>query len=79
MQLQKRFPQLFNLVSLGEIASFLNISRRQLHRIRESVQFYNAKLSLTIVLSEYLFSLSYFINFADTTEFIALCRILERL
>lgn len=31
-----RFPRIFDLVSLGEIASYLNISRRQLHRFRES-------------------------------------------
>lgn len=35
-QLLDRCPQLFDLVPLGEIASYLNISRRQLHRIRES-------------------------------------------
>ncbi len=32
----ERFPRLHELVSLGEIASYLNISRRQLHRFRES-------------------------------------------
>ena len=34
-QLLVRYPRLFEIVSLGEIASCLNISRRQLHRIRE--------------------------------------------
>lgn len=34
--LAERFPRIFDLVSLGEIASYLNISRRQLHRFRES-------------------------------------------
>lgn len=34
-QLKQRYPRIFELVPLGEIASFLNISRRQLHRIRE--------------------------------------------
>lgn len=32
-----RYPQLFDLVSLGEIATYLNISRRQLHRFRETI------------------------------------------
>lgn len=36
-QLLSRYPRLFELVSLGEIATYLNISRRQLHRIRETV------------------------------------------
>lgn len=36
-QLLARYPRLFDLVSLGEIATYLNISRRQLHRFRESV------------------------------------------
>lgn len=36
-QLLSRYPRLFELVSLGEIASYLNISRRQLHRIRETI------------------------------------------
>ena len=36
-QLLSRYPRLFDVVSLGEIATYLNISRRQLHRIRESV------------------------------------------
>ncbi|WP_290379098.1 Crp/Fnr family transcriptional regulator [Duncaniella muris] len=35
-QLIERFPRILELVSLGEIASYLNISRRQLHRFRES-------------------------------------------
>ena len=34
-KLLKRFPRIFDLVPLGEIASYLNISRRQLHRFRE--------------------------------------------
>ena len=34
--LQKNHPRLFELASLGEIASYLNISRRQLHRFRLS-------------------------------------------
>lgn len=36
-QLWERYPRILELVSLGEIASYLNISRRQLYRIRESV------------------------------------------
>ena len=36
-QLLARYLRLFEVVSLGEIASYLNISRRQLHRIREIV------------------------------------------
>lgn len=36
-QLLARYPRLFDLVSLREIATYLNISRRQLHRFRESV------------------------------------------
>ena len=36
IQLIERFPRILELVSLGEIASYLNISRRQLHRFRES-------------------------------------------
>lgn len=36
-QLLSRYPRLFDLVSLGEIATYLNISRRQLHRIRENI------------------------------------------
>lgn len=36
-QLLARYPRLFDLVSLGEIATYLNISRRQLHRIRETI------------------------------------------
>ena len=36
-QLLSRSPRLFELVSLGEIATYLNISRRQLHRIRETI------------------------------------------
>ena len=35
-QLVARYPRLFDLVSLGEIAKYLNISLRQLHRFRES-------------------------------------------
>lgn len=35
-QLLLRYPRLFDVVSLGEIATYLNISRRQLHRIRET-------------------------------------------
>lgn len=35
-QLLARYPRLFDLVSLGEIATYLNISLRQLHRFRES-------------------------------------------
>lgn len=35
-QLVKRFPRILELVPLGEIASYLNISRRQLHRFRET-------------------------------------------
>jgi len=36
IQLYKRYPRIFDIVSLGEIASYLNILRRQLHRIREN-------------------------------------------
>lgn len=36
-QLLVRYPRLFEVVSLGEIATYLNISRRQLHRIREAI------------------------------------------
>ena len=36
-QLLARYPRLFDLVTLGEIATYLNISRRQLHRFRETV------------------------------------------
>ena len=36
-QLFARYPRLFDLVSLGEIATYLNISRRQLHRFRETI------------------------------------------
>lgn len=35
-QLCRRYPRILSLVSLGEIASYLNISRRQLHRIRRA-------------------------------------------
>lgn len=35
-QLVERFPRILELVPLGEIASYLNISRRQLHRFRET-------------------------------------------
>lgn len=41
-QLLARYPRLFELVSLGEIATYLNISRRQLHRIRETVAGYTS-------------------------------------
>lgn len=37
LQLIARYPRLFDLVSLGEIATYLNISRRQLHRFRETI------------------------------------------
>lgn len=33
----KRYPRITELVTLAELASYLNISYRQLHRIRESV------------------------------------------
>lgn len=36
-QLLARYPRLFDLVPLGEIATYLNISRRQLHRFRETI------------------------------------------
>lgn len=36
-QLLSRYPRLFELVSLGEIATYLNISRRQLHRFLETM------------------------------------------
>lgn len=36
-QLLVRYPRLFDLVSLGEIATYLNISRRQLHRFGETI------------------------------------------
>lgn len=36
-QLLARYPRLFNMVSLGEIATYLNISRRQLHRFRQTI------------------------------------------
>ncbi|MFG6392135.1 MAG: Crp/Fnr family transcriptional regulator [Candidatus Amulumruptor sp.] len=35
-KLIERFPRILRLVSLGEIASYLDISRRQLHRFREA-------------------------------------------
>lgn len=35
-QLIKRYPRITQVASLGDIASYLNISYRQLHRIRES-------------------------------------------
>ncbi len=38
LHLKNRYPRIFDLVSLGEIASYLNISRRQLYRIRDSVE-----------------------------------------
>lgn len=37
-QLVTRYPRILDIVSLGEIATYLNISRRQLHRIREAVR-----------------------------------------
>lgn len=37
-QLVDRYPRILKLISLGELASYLNISRRQLHRIRESAE-----------------------------------------
>lgn len=42
-QLMVRYPRLFEVVSLGEIATYLNISRRQLHRIREIIAAETAK------------------------------------
>ena len=36
-QLVERYPRITQLVTLAEIASYLNISYRQLHRIREAV------------------------------------------
>lgn len=36
-QLLRSYPRLFEVVPLGEIASYLNISRRQLHRFRETI------------------------------------------
>lgn len=36
-QLLERYPHLLDIVSLGEIATYLNISCRQFHRIRESI------------------------------------------
>lgn len=42
-QLLVRYPRLFEVVSLGEIATYLNISRRQLHRIRETIAAETAK------------------------------------
>lgn len=36
-QLLARYPRLFDLVPLGEIATYLNISHRQLHRFRETI------------------------------------------
>lgn len=36
-QLISRYPGITELVSLGEIASYLNISYRQLHRIRDAI------------------------------------------
>lgn len=35
-RLTERFPRILELVPLSEIASYLNISLRQLHRFRES-------------------------------------------
>ncbi|MDE6269375.1 MAG: Crp/Fnr family transcriptional regulator [Muribaculaceae bacterium] len=37
LELIKRYPRITQLTSLAEIASYLNISYRQLHRIRDSV------------------------------------------
>lgn len=37
-QLTDRYPRITQLASLGEIASYLNISYRQLHRIREAAR-----------------------------------------
>ena len=37
IKLIDRYPQLLELVTLSEIASYLNISRRHLYRIRESI------------------------------------------
>lgn len=42
-QLLVRYPRLFEVVSLGEIATYLNISRRQLHRICEIIAAETAK------------------------------------
>ena len=39
LRLAHRYPRILDIVSLGEIASYLNISRRQLHRIREAVDY----------------------------------------
>ncbi len=36
-QLILRYPRILSIITLGEIASYLNISRRHLHRIRESM------------------------------------------
>ncbi len=36
LHLIEHFPRIFDLVSLSEIASYLNISLRQLHRFRET-------------------------------------------
>lgn len=37
LQLIERYPRIVDLVPLADIATYLNISRRQLHRIRESL------------------------------------------
>lgn len=37
LHLIERYPRIIQLVSLGDIASYLNISYRQLHRIRETL------------------------------------------
>lgn len=37
------YPRLLEVVSLGEIATYLNISRRRLHRIREIIAAETAK------------------------------------
>ena len=37
LQLCRRCPRILSLVSVGELASYLNISRRQLHRIRAAI------------------------------------------
>ena len=41
-QLLERYPRLLDVVSLGDIATYLNISRRQFHRIRESISIGNS-------------------------------------
>ena len=51
-QLLVRYPRLFEVVSLGEIASYLNISRRQLYRIREAIASEADTISGNSVISE---------------------------